>query len=218
MTAAPSRIGRKPVFNEDSLGAAALDVGLPNITVAAVAKRVGVRSSALYRLVNDRSDLVMLAVERIASRTQLMPDTGTGWREVLHDFAGQLWQICETYPGFSDALITAPGTLAAFTDHVAAIARCLTAHGFTTRQARFAIAVVGDCVVGTHRVLSALPSVPEGNQRPETGGESAASRRDPARWENELLSVKIGFIVDALANQRPGMPEFTGLLPDTVDC
>ncbi|MBN9644519.1 TetR/AcrR family transcriptional regulator [Corynebacterium mendelii] len=207
MTAAPSRIGRKPVFNKDSLGAAGLKVGLLDITVAAVAKEVGVRSSALYRLVNDRTDLVVLAVEKIASLTPLLPGHGS-WQEVLRDFADRLWGICESYPGFSSVLLTAPGTTAAFTPHLAGVRDQLVAHGFTDRQASFALAVVGDCVVGTHKVIDAIPGPADDNGR--TGDAPGYARpADPATWQRDYLSVKLDFLITSLGDNRPSTPVIT---------
>jgi len=77
--ASGGRTGRPARIDRDRIADAAVQVGLADLTLRAVAARLGVTVAALYHHVDGRDDLVRLAAERSAGRLTLPADRGQHW-------------------------------------------------------------------------------------------------------------------------------------------
>jgi AcrR family transcriptional regulator len=66
-TDGPRRPGRprRRVLSRDAIADAVIEVGFENLTLVAVAERLGVTHASLYGNVTDRDDLVIAAADRL---------------------------------------------------------------------------------------------------------------------------------------------------------
>ena len=71
----PARLGRptgpRPGFSRDDVVDAALEIGIAEFTLTAVAKHLGVAVSGLYRTISSREDLLAACLERIAAEVDV---------------------------------------------------------------------------------------------------------------------------------------------------
>jgi AcrR family transcriptional regulator len=73
------RTGRPARISRQQIAEAALEVGLSDLTLKAVADHLGVTVAALYHHVDSKDDLVRLAADRSADRLTLPADHGQHW-------------------------------------------------------------------------------------------------------------------------------------------
>jgi AcrR family transcriptional regulator len=99
---APRRLVRKPgppsTLTRDDVARAAIAEGVLTMSMPAVARRLGVSHSTLYRYVHDRDDLALAALD-LAVREFDWPPADLGWRPLLDVFADALWRFLEQHPG-----------------------------------------------------------------------------------------------------------------------
>lgn len=92
----PAKLSRQRIAD------AVLEVGFERLTVAAVARQLGVAAGGLYRYVNDRDDLVIAAADRLFAT---MPrSTATEWTTFLRDEAAARWDALTAHPGIIRAV------------------------------------------------------------------------------------------------------------------
>lgn len=206
------RIGRKtgpkPSFTVDDVVDAALEIGIARFTLAQVANRIGVSTSAVYRLFDSRDDLVHACLARGAASMEWPNGSPDSWQEVLREWAETSWEACERYPGLDEVLFTFPGAFR----HVQGVARSLIkslcGFGFTEPQALFALDFIGDTVISTHLSISTLRNPGEDGR---TGFEQmvALEQEDDVFKPQEswigrgFLDAKLDFIIAGLEERRP---------------
>jgi len=81
------RRGRPPRISRSQIADAALEVGLSDLTMGAVADQLGVTVAALYHHVDSKDDLLRLAADRSAGRLPLPEDHGQHWAVWLLEWA-----------------------------------------------------------------------------------------------------------------------------------
>lgn len=96
------RRGRPPQIDVDAIARAAL-AELDGLSVAAVARRLGVAQGALYHHVEGRRDLVRLAADE-ALRDWCAPQARS-WSALLHALGESLRRRIHDYPGLDEALL-----------------------------------------------------------------------------------------------------------------
>ncbi len=75
------RRGRPPRISRDHIVDAACEVGIENLTMAAVAERLGVTHQSLYGWVQDRDELIDLVSDRLIQRLEILPPASPeDWR------------------------------------------------------------------------------------------------------------------------------------------
>lgn len=85
------RTGRRPVLSRQRIVEAAIAIGFEGLTVRALAGRLGVAHSALYRWVRSRDELLDLVSDALLERVTPEPEEeATDWRAWLADLA---WAI-----------------------------------------------------------------------------------------------------------------------------
>lgn len=140
----PARVGKKtgpkPRFTVEEVVDAALDIGIGSFTLADVARRLGVATSALYRVVDGRDALVDLCLRRWIERVP-MPDPSLGWQDQLRAFADALWEAHAGNPGMVAAMIDRPQTVQHVYGPLAEFCRALDAAGLEGGPGRIAFAV-----------------------------------------------------------------------------
>lgn len=114
--------------------------------MTAVADRLGVDHSSLYRHVSRRSDLVLAAADLAVARLDWRSDARE-WRAYLETVAAAVWNLNRRHPGLADILrtldVTPPSVVRAFAE---ATAR-LEAFGFTRPNAVLVLDSITDMTV-----------------------------------------------------------------------
>lgn len=98
------RRGRPPRLSRDQLVDAACELGIENLTMAAVAERLGVTHQSLYGWVQDRDELIDLVSDRLIRQIEILgPADPADWRDSLRAYANSLRRLAEETPGFAAA-------------------------------------------------------------------------------------------------------------------
>ncbi|MFN3256912.1 MAG: TetR/AcrR family transcriptional regulator [Ilumatobacter sp.] len=98
------RRGRPPRISRDHIVDAACEVGIENLTMAAVAERLGVTHQSLYGWVQDRDELIDLVSDRLIARIEIQPPADpASWRVSLRSYANSVRRLAEETPGFAAA-------------------------------------------------------------------------------------------------------------------
>lgn len=98
------RRGRPPRISRDHIVDAACELGIENLTMAAVAERLGVTHQSLYGWVQDRDELIDLVSDRLIRRIEIFPPVDPAdWRDSLRSYANGLRLLSEETPGFAAA-------------------------------------------------------------------------------------------------------------------
>lgn len=101
------RRGRPPRISRDDIVDAACELGIENLTMAAVAERLGVTHQSLYGWVQDRDELIDLVSDRLIEGLEgLVQPHPAAWRESLRALAGGLRDIAQHNPGYAAAALT----------------------------------------------------------------------------------------------------------------
>lgn len=74
---------------------AAIEMGVDNIRMAALAKRLKVSAAVLYTYVSGRDELVRLAAQRASGAVIFPEDQGQSWREYAMQYAEAHFKIVE---------------------------------------------------------------------------------------------------------------------------
>jgi AcrR family transcriptional regulator len=100
----PRRLGRPPRIGIDDIVRAGAAIGLPALSVTAVAQALGVSPPALYRHVRDREALEVLVGEHLMSGFELPEDRGQPWPEYLVELGTALRALLLAHPGLGPYL------------------------------------------------------------------------------------------------------------------
>ncbi len=79
-------VGRPPRFTLEQVVEAACELGLDNVDMGAVARKLGVGIATLYGYVEGRDHLVRLTAQRLAGRSGIA-DEGQSWQDALREHA-----------------------------------------------------------------------------------------------------------------------------------
>ncbi|MGW4844335.1 TetR/AcrR family transcriptional regulator [Nocardia brasiliensis] len=202
------KVGRKPAFTEHDVIQAAMDEGLDTFTLAAVAERIGVGATAIYRLFGSRDDIVVACLDTIAATIRL-PEPGMDWRVALRQWANECWRICEENPGLPRVVYTYAPAVTRITAILDAYAKALAPHDITQGQAGFALDLIGDTVFACHLGVQAMRSVdPTGatglDQVRQALGDRTSVLQPHESWQQRgLTDLKVDFIITGLEHHWP---------------
>ena len=125
------KTGPKPRFTREDVINAAVELGIDRFTLGAVAAKLGIATSAMYRLFDSRDALVDACLAQAAAEIgMIMLDGGLPWPELLRNWAETTWNICEKYPGLDITIFQYTQSFShvqGFTQHAMGI---LMAQGF----------------------------------------------------------------------------------------
>lgn len=96
-----SRVGRPPRYSLDDVLDAAERLPFEQLTMTSLAKELGLVTSALYRYVRDRDDLIARLTTRLAPRLPL-PDESLPWDEWMHETALGIYDLVVEHPIVAD--------------------------------------------------------------------------------------------------------------------
>lgn len=98
---APGRRGRPPRISLEQIIDAGVEIGLNDLTLAAVANALDVHPAALYRYVDGRAELVQRVVDRIVSAADFPDDPTLDAEALLVDFGQRLRGLLFENPGLT---------------------------------------------------------------------------------------------------------------------
>lgn len=210
------RIGGRPrQFDVADITAAGRDIGLHELSLGAVASRLGVSSTALYRHVENRWGLEQLVGESLLADLTLHNDPGHDVQAALLSFGIQLFDFVVDHPGLVSYVQTlfprGEGGRRLLAEETAAI----EARGYSTDAAIVLTSAVATLAIGHAAAEDAQRSRSEGwdSQREEAveGMRSVdrlyrAHHRLPQlsmpHYTRLMLAVTVRAIVDLLPPDR----------------
>ncbi|MEV6522833.1 helix-turn-helix domain-containing protein [Longispora sp. NPDC051575] len=152
------RPGPRPRISREDAAVAALELGFRDLTLTAVADRLGVNHSSLYRHIRGREDLVLAAIDLAVARVE-WPVAGEDWRGYLTDVAEAIWRLFETNPGLAEEVRVLAVSPPAVTEVFFAVVTELVRLGFTGEDAVLAMDTVADLAADSYRGWDRLTQV-----------------------------------------------------------
>lgn len=199
--------GRRPAFSRQDVVDAALEIGVNDFTLTAVAQRLGVAPSALYRTIDSREGLMRACLAELATRLRFQPDP-VSWRRNAHNQADALWTLLESAHGLDQLLLTVPWSAEYFAGTVTAAHDAFVASGMSPQDAALAVDTISDTVISAHVSVAALRSSWNGDPAAPAGFARLPAAFEPdASWlERGWLDRKIELILDGLQARRTPRP------------
>jgi AcrR family transcriptional regulator len=162
-----AKVGRPARISRQAIAEAANEVGLTDLTLRAVADRLGVSVASLYHHVEGKDDLLRLAAEYTASRTPIPEDHGQHWAVWLLEWAFYNRDAFVAEPALLGQYLDGAISADVIAENTDAILAPLMAQGFSPAEAQSAYQLVSSCALG-----SAVHAIRE--QRAAGRGEPAA--------------------------------------------
>lgn len=192
--------------------AAAVEVGIENLTMAAVAHRLGTSHQALYRWVRDRDELVALVADVFVRQLEVRAAPDGNWREALRAFAQDLREVLGRIPGFALEGLLAFRTTPAFLELNRQGTAVLADAGFAPDEAQRIYQTTGTVLLGwiaredAYRGYRAHPELLA--DEVAQAGDAVARRLGPVQAAalDELTSPaaeRYAFLVDVLLRGLP---------------
>jgi AcrR family transcriptional regulator len=142
------RRGRPAKLTNQQILDAACAIGLPDLTLGAVAKALGVSVAALYHYFKDRDELAEFVANAIIVDFPLPPD-GTGdWFHWAHSFAYSQRALFQRFPGL--AQVAVQRTINAAIPRLEQSVRLALKSGFDEKTAWWATRAVQEFVFSWH--------------------------------------------------------------------
>mgnify|MGYP000846559814 FL=1 len=157
MTRLGKRTGPRPGFTRNDVVEAALELGVADFTLTAVAKRLGVAVSGLYRTISSREDLLAACLEQIAAQVDV-PRSDANWPEAVRAHVESIWGMLEDHPGLAGVIMKVPWAHQLFTAPVAQACQNLVDGGLSPEDAGVVLDFVGDTVISTHAQIEIMRS------------------------------------------------------------
>ena len=174
MTRLGNPTGPKPRFSRADVVEAALALGIADFTLTAVAGRLGVAVSGLYRTISSREDLLAACLERVATQMDLA-HPGTTWQDAIRAHAESMWNLLEQYPGLAGVVVSVPWAHQLFAGPFAQAHQSLVDRGLDPEDAGVVLDFVGDTVISTHAQIEVMRSpVARAGRGASTGLEEAS--------------------------------------------
>ena len=146
---ATRRMGRPPLISRDQIAEAALEVGLSDLTLRAVADHLGVTTTALYHHISGRDELVQLAAERSARRLRTPTDVDQHWAMWLMQWAVHTRTAFVGDPALLDQFLDGVISPESVLHNVEAILDLLVRQGFSAADALRSFELVSTCALGS---------------------------------------------------------------------
>ena len=176
MTRLGNPTGPKPRFSRADVVEAALALGIADFTLTAVAGRLGVAVSGLYRTISSREDLLAACLERVATQMDLA-HPGTTWQDAIRAHAESMWNLLEQYPGLAGVVVSVPWAHQLFAGPFAQAHQSLVDRGLDPEDAGVVLDFVGDTVITMHaQIDQAAPSPGAAGERGGDDQERQANR------------------------------------------
>lgn len=214
-----SRMGRPPFADREAIVAAALEIGLAELTMTAVAKRLGTSHSTLYGYFRSRDELAAAAVDHAVDAIE-WPEQGRDWRAFLAATAWAHWRLYSSHPGLAQEIITLRLTSAALVRRYNRTGVALLDYGFGSQDATLIMDMIAELVV--QAFISAAEDEPRAQPSPTPHGrrreliEPWLESYDPRLRATLVTAVagppeawferKLELFLDGVAGRGPASP------------
>ncbi|MFH0245579.1 TetR/AcrR family transcriptional regulator [Streptomyces sp. HK10] len=173
--AGPRRMGRPPMADREAIVRAALDVGFSRLTMPAVAERLGVSHSTLYRYFPSRDALAAATVDHAVHRVE-WPEPGDDWSAFLAATGWAHWRLYAAHPGLAQEVTGLRLTGRALVHRGNRIGLALLEFGFAAADAVLIVDMLGELV--TQAFLAVPPAVGGDGTRDTSAGAAQRRRRE----------------------------------------
>lgn len=199
--------GRPRQISREQIVAAALEVGIRDLTMAAVAQRVGATPQSFYRWVSSREELVLLVSEALVESIELPAVVDRRlWREWLEALACNIRDVLLAAPGLAVHSVAHYRSTPAFMRINERTCEVLVDAGFTPLEAQRTYLTFGSLLIGwlaredaVRELGDGLPAAIEedlrdGEELPIVRQVAAAAIAEPpeVRWEHMLRTLTHG--------------------------
>ena len=144
----PPRRGRPRRLELDQVIEAALTVGLQHLTMASVAKRLGVSKAVLYGYVESREELVQLASAHAARRHRFPSDYGQPWTMWVLEYARALFEVMTMDGQLLETWLSGNQSPIVEVDAAEGWLQALTSRGFSGEETLQLRRAVSNIVIG----------------------------------------------------------------------
>lgn len=161
-----AKVGRPARISRDAIASAAYEVGLSDLTLRAVADRLGVSIASLYHHVDGKDDLLRLAAEHAAARHHIPEYQGEHWAAWLVAWAQHNRDSFVAEPALLGQYLDGAISVEVIAASTEAMLAPLVAQGFTEAEAMNAYQLVTACALGSavHAIREAGAADPEHRQ------------------------------------------------------
>ncbi|HEY5154420.1 MAG TPA: TetR/AcrR family transcriptional regulator C-terminal domain-containing protein [Acidimicrobiales bacterium] len=142
-------MGRPARINRQLIAEAAHEIGLADLTLRAVADKLGVSITGLYHHIEDKDDLMRLAAEYSSTRVPLPEDRGQHWALWLAEWARYSRQVFVAEPGLLGQYLEGAISAEAIADKVDAMLGLMVRQGFSVQEAQAAFDLVNSAALGS---------------------------------------------------------------------
>ncbi|MCP1471669.1 AcrR family transcriptional regulator [Sphingobium sp. OAS761] len=201
-TGSPRRAGRPRRLTTNQVIEAAIALGLDDLTMAALAKSLGVRVAVLYNYVKNREELISLAARHAMADQRFPIDEGQDWRAYARAYARAAYGLFRSDAQLLPLLIAGKISPAAKLDSAEGWLAVMTSRGFCADRALRLLRAVDAIIMGSALLASHArahaadyPRTVRGTilARPRsdlpllsTHAEMLAATADPDNWETSL--------------------------------
>jgi AcrR family transcriptional regulator len=144
-----AKVGRPARISREAIAEAANEIGLSDLTLRAVADRLGVSIASLYHHVEGKDDLLRLAAEHSAARTPIPQDRGQHWSAWLTEWAFYNRDAFVAEPALLGQYLDGAISAEVMADNLDAILAPLLAQGFEAGEGWVAYQLVTSCALGS---------------------------------------------------------------------
>lgn len=141
-------VGRPRRLTLEQVLDAAVELGLEDLTMAAVAKRLGVGVAVLYSYVKSREELLRFAAIRAALQHGIPGDKGQHWAQYITDYACGLHEMLAANSQLIISFLEGGLGPEAQFDNAEGWIAAMTARGFTIEESVRLLKIVGQLILG----------------------------------------------------------------------
>ena len=144
-----AKVGRPARISREAIAEAANEIGLSDLTLRAVADRLGVSIASLYHHVDGKDDLLRLAAEHAAARHRIPEDHGQHWSVWLLEWALHNRNSFVAEPALLGQYLDGAISVEVIAESTEAMLAPLVAQGFSEAEAMNAYQLVTACALGS---------------------------------------------------------------------
>jgi len=201
------RMGRPPRIDRAAIAAAAAEIPLEELTLRAVAERLGVSVPGLYHHVSGKEDLFRLAAEQAALRLTMPVDRDQHWAVWFYEWAAYIRRAFVEDPVLLQHLMDGALPMDIMARHIdTTIGICLR-QGFSAAEAMRANELVSSCALG-----SALTQIRDDRTTAAGHPDDLELRRMLARGDKTIPHLETMLDQPALLRPSPFHEQITTVL------
>lgn len=186
-------VGRPRAFTLDEILDAAIALGLADLSMSAVAARLGTATATLYNYVSNREQLIRLAALKQA-RMRSIEDVGQDWQTLVRNHATSFFELFAAEPQLITQYMQGAIGPDLLLDYIESFLAAMQRRGFSAADSSRLFSIVNTVVLGAVVRSSYLRALEENSQGYRSVIRRALRDRDPA--ELPLLRSDDIFAID----------------------